>query len=392
MSGPRIIDTDTHVIEAPDLWTARLPESWGDRRLHIEWDPGRNMEMWCIGDRRVKPAWSGAAYGRRTDGFEDPPATRDHAHPATWDVTERVKLMDRWGIELAVLYPNVAGFTFDPFVDYPDPEVSAAHVSAYNDWLLEWVRFAPGRFIPMMAVTYWDMPRAVAEVERLAGARFGGIVTTGAPHQHDLPPLRHQHWDPLWDACQNAGLTVSFHVANGDISLEMQPDRVALEGDDIKEARVSTALYLENAKQATDLLLSGVLARFPELRFAIVESGMGWVPFVLENVDQRFKRNRVYRQHPEFGDLLPSDLFRRQVFVNFWFEELCDFHLERVGVENLLFETDFPHNTGIYNEHFEDTLQVAFRSQPDEIRRRILWDNPARLYGHALAAQGVSVN
>ena len=392
MSGPRIIDTDTHVIESPDLWTARLPRSWGDRRLHVKWDPDLGREMWCIGDRRVKPAWSGAAYGRRTDGFEDPPATRDDAHPATWDVSERVKLMDRWGIELAVLYPNVAGFTFDPFVDYPDPEVSAAHVSAYNDWLLEWVRHAPRRFIPMMAVTYWDTARATAEVERLAGAGFGGIVTTGAPHQHGLPPLRHQHWDRLWGACQDAGLTVSFHVANGDISLELQADRVELEGDDIKEARVSTALYLENAKQATDLLLSGVLARFPELRFAIVESGMGWVPFVLENVDQRFKRNRVNRQHPEFGDMLPSDLFRRQVFVNFWFEELCDFHLERVGIGNLLFETDFPHNTGIYNEHFEDTLQVAFRRQPEEVRRTILWDNPARLYGHALAAQGVSVN
>ena len=148
MSGPRIIDTDTHVIESPDLWTARLPRSWGDRRLHVKWDPDLGREMWCIGDRRVKPAWSGAAYGRRTDGFEDPPATRDDAHPATWDVSERVKLMDRWGIELAVLYPNVAGFTFDPFVDYPDPEVSAAHVSAYNDWLLEWIRRGAGTLHP----------------------------------------------------------------------------------------------------------------------------------------------------------------------------------------------------------------------------------------------------
>ena len=348
--------------------------------------------MWCIGDRRVKSAWSGSSYGRRTDGFEDPAPTRDETHPATWNVHERVKLMDEWGIEMAVLYPNVAGFTFDPFVDYPDPEISAAHVSAYNDWQLEWVQSEPGRFIPMMAMTYWDIPRAVAEIERLANGGFGGIVTTGAPHQHGLPPLRHTHWNPLWQACQDAGLTVSFHVANGDVSLELQPDRVALEGEDIKEARVSTAMYLENAKQATDLLLSGVLARYPGVNFAIVESGMGWVPFVLENVDQRFKRNRVDRQHPEFGDLLPSDLFRRQVFVNFWFEELHDFHIEKVGIENLLFETDFPHNTGIYNERFEDTLDVAFRNQPEDVRQTILWENPARVYGNALAAQNVSLN
>jgi len=389
MNGPRIIDTDTHIIESPDLWTARLPESWGDRRLHIEWDETSAREMWCIGDRRVKPAWSGAAYGRRTDGFENPPATRNDTHPATWDVNERVKLMDTWGIELAVLYPNIAGFTFDPFVDYPDAEISAAHVSAYNDWQLEWVRSHPGRFIPMMAMTYWDISRAVKEIERLADDGFGGIVITGAPHQHSLPPLRDEHWDPLWGACQEAGLTVSFHVANGDVSLELQADRVALEGEDIKEARVSTAMYLENAKQATDLLLSGVLARFPDLRFAIVESGMGWVPFVLENVDQRFKRNRIDRQHPEFGDLLPSDLFRRQVFVNFWFEELTDFHIDRIGIESLLFETDFPHNTGIYNDNFNDTLAIAFGSQPDHVRQTILWDNPARMYGNALVAQGV---
>ena len=389
MTGHRIIDTDTHIIEAPDLWTERLPAAWGDRRMHVAWDPERGREMWLIGDRPVKPAWSGAAYGRLVDGFEDPPATRDDTHPATWDVAERVKLMDRWGIDMAVLYPNVAGFTFDPFVDYPDPEISGAHVSAYNDWQLEWVLSAPGRFIPMMATTYWDIPRAVAEVERLAGKGFGGIVTTGAPHQHGLPPLRHQYWDPLWRACEETELTVSFHVANGDVSLELQEDRVLLEGEDIKEARVSTAMYLENAKQCTDLLLSGVLPRYPALRFAIVESGMGWVPFVLENVDQRFKRNRVQRQHPEFGDLLPSDLFRRQVFVNFWFEELQDFHVERVGVENLFFETDFPHNTGIYNENFEDTLNVALGKQPDHIKRTILWDNPARVYRSALAAQGI---
>src|SRR5258706_14947551 len=117
--------------------------------------------------------------------------------------------------------------------------------------------------------------------------------------------------------------------------------------------RIDPASFLENAKAVADLLLSGILPRFPTLQFVSVESGMGWVPFVLEALDTRFKKNGVRKSNPEYGDMLPSDYFHRQVSVNFWFEELTPFHLQRVGLDRLLWETDFPHPKG------EDTDETA---------------------------------
>src|SRR5262249_33016756 len=155
------------------VWTSRLPKKWGDQVMHIEWDDKAGLETWVFGGKKVKAAWGGAAYGWSLLDFTRPP-TRADCHPATWDQHERLKLMDAWGIEIAGLYPNVTGFTFGPFVHAPDPAVSAAHVSAYNDWHLEWVMQAPGRFIPMLAMPCWDVPRSVAEIERHADSGFGG--------------------------------------------------------------------------------------------------------------------------------------------------------------------------------------------------------------------------
>jgi hypothetical protein len=123
-----------------------------------------------------------------------------------------------------------------------------------------------------------------------------------------------------------------------------------------------------------------------------VESGMGWVPFVLEALDKRFLKNGVFKSNPEYGDMLPSDYFRKQVSVNFWFEALNDFYLEKIGLDSLLWETDFPHPKGYYDdETAEENIESIMAEQPDEIRRAILWENPARLYARALHKQNVSL-
>lgn len=390
MGHPPIIDSDTHIVEASDLWTSRLPKKWGDQVMHVIWEEKNQREVWAIEDNVLGPAWP-FLFFRSKDGVESP-ATRADAYPATYDVGERVKLMDQWGIQCAVLYPNASGFSLAPFLSHPDREISAAHVSAYNDYQLEeWVAAAPGRFIPMLGITYWDLPRAIAEIERCADKGFGGIVTTGAPQDHGQPYLRDPHWDPLWKACEDANLSVSFHVANGDFSVHNKPDQLALEAEGISHTRASLGLYLDNARQACDLLLSGILARFPRLNFVLVESGMGWAPFVLEHCDHRFRHNRLDLEQPEFDGMLPSELFRRQIYLNFWFERLEDWHRAKIGTGNLMFETDFPHPTGLYLEDFDDVIEVALGAQAPDICEDVLWGNAAKLYQRALELQGVSV-
>ena len=382
-TGPVIFDTDTHVIEPADLWTSRLPDAWGNLRMHVRWDEPMKAEVWEIGEKVVGKAWQSAMWGW-DEPFPSAPPTLADAQPATYDVRERLKAMDASGVRIAVLYPNIAGLAFDPFVTLDDPEVSVAHVRAYNDFQLDFISPAPERFVPMCVVPYWDVPSAVAEIERVAGMGFGGIVMTGAPHKHDQPYIGDHHWDPMWQACLDAGLSVSFHTANGDLSEHLTPARAAVDGIGVTYARTSTSSFLDNGHQVTDLLLCGVLARYPDLKFVSVESGLGWIPFVLESCDYHFKKGKVWQDKPEFGSMLPSDLFRRQVYANYWFERLEPWHVEQIGADNILFETDFPHPTCLYGEEVEAAVANGLDELPTDIQEKILWRNAAELYGKAL--------
>ncbi|ANQ71265.1 amidohydrolase family protein [Rhodococcus sp. 008] len=394
MSKYRVIDTDTHLIEPADLWTERLPKSWGSDVLHVKWDDKTQSDLWFFGDEPLKGAWTWANWNWKHFNSElhdgSGPTRLEEAHPATYNVDERVKFMDSQGFEMQVLYPNLAGFDWKPFVNHPNPEVAMAHLRAYNDFQLEWVAKYPGRFIPMMVIPYWDVQASVAEIERLADSGFGGIVTTGAPHEHGHAPLGSRKWDPLWKACQDAELSVSFHTASGDFRsmLEHNEDDGLTGG--VRVAADGPHIYLANAVIVSDLLVSGVLARFPKLQFVSVESGIGWAPFVLDALDKRFQKNGVFRSHPEFGDMLPSDFFKRQVSLNFWFEELDDYHIEMLGLKALMFETDFPHPTSFHRPTLDENIELILAKQPEDVRRAVLWDNAAKLYGKAMAKQGVN--
>lgn len=379
-AGPLIIDTDTHFTEPPDLWTSRLPKSLGDQVMHVRWNEDMRREVWAIGDKVIAPAWAGAMFGWDEPFPSAPPRLAD-THPATWQFDARLAAMDESGIRAAVLYPNIAGLFLDPFVDHPDRDLAHAHIRAYNDYVRDWSAPANGRFIPMAAVPYWDIELAVKEIERVAElGGFGGIITTGAPQNHSQPYLGDRHWDPLWSACVTAGFSVNFHVANGDISAHIAPARIMLDGPAVTTARTSTAAFLDNAQQVNDLLLCGVLARFPDLKFVSVESGLGWIPFLLESADYHFKKSKVHREKPEFGDLLPSDLFRRQIYVNYWFENLEPWHIEAVGADNILFETDFPHPTCLYGKEVDAVIKGGLAKMPADVQEKILWRNAAALY------------
>jgi predicted TIM-barrel fold metal-dependent hydrolase len=129
----------------------------------------------------------------------------------------------------------------------------------------------------------------------------------------------------------------------------------------------------------TDLLTCGVLPRFPGTKFVSVESGIGWVPFVLESVDYTFEYSQVRRERPEF-ELRPSEYFHRQVFACYFYEEYAPGHLlDAIGTENVLFETDYPHPVCLCG-NVREKITGGLAGQSDEVAHRLLWDNAARLY------------
>jgi uncharacterized protein len=386
VAGYPVVDTDCHVTEPPDVWVSRMSAAkWGDLVPHVVRTP-EGTDSWFVGDVKVANVDSSAIVRTESGGATrlvgsaaERVARFDVIHPSAFDASERLKVMDATGVCAEVLFPNLSFFGGDIFRRAPDPEFQLACVRAYNDWLIDWVSPDPGRFITMACVPYWDVDAAVAEIERSAGLGHRGIIMTAAPQRHGQPVLADRHWDRLWAAASAHGMPVNFHAAAGDISDFSNSDQFRSRGMKATLAQTTTSLFLDNGIQLTDLLTSAVLPRFPDLRFVVVESGLGWIPFVLESVDYHFDQVGAYAERPEY-EMAPSEYFHRQVYVNYWFEKMTDFYLERVGAGNILFETDYPHTTCIAFDEVGNLINRLKSDVPADVHEAILWRNAARLY------------
>jgi predicted TIM-barrel fold metal-dependent hydrolase len=374
-----IIDSDTHVTEPPDLWTSRVPARLKDRVPRVEWDEEKQEQAWYIGDEWINSVGITAVAGWK-DPYPGHPPTYEEAHPGAYDAKARLDYMDSLGIWAMVLYPNVGGFGNQVFGRLDDDEAKLACVRAYNDFLIDWSGADSKRLIPIMTLPYWDVDAAVAEIERGAKAGHRGVLFTGEPQSFGLPLLGHRHWDPIWAAAQDANLPVSFHIGSGDFGDEFSPERVEVEGYAATCARAGAKIFMDNGAHVLDLLFSGVLERYPRLRFVSVESGVGWLPFLLEGADYQFKAMNVRGERDDFK-MLPSEYFKRQVYACCWFETVTsDAILDRVGEDNIMFETDFPHPTSIYGDEVHATIDSKLDSLSEPVREKVLWHNAAKLY------------
>jgi uncharacterized protein len=380
----QIVDADTHLVEPPDLWTARMPSRWADMAPHVRWDEQHQEEAWFVGDQRLAPV-AAAAQAGWSEYPPDHPRRWADADPATWDPKLRLGRMDDYGIHAQVLYPNVALFNSAMLQEVDEAEVQLATVQAYNDYQTEFASVAPDRFLPMTSLPFWDLAATLQEMQRCADAGHKGIVFSQDPSAFGLPGLTDRHWDPMWAAAQEMRLPVNFHIASGDTSLldrAGHPDN----GPHANYASMGVSFFMGNARTIAQLTCGGICHRFPELAFVSVESGIGWIPFALDSLDWQWKNCGVHLEHPEY-DLLPSEYFARQIYGCFWFErDTALFAIERLGADNVLFETDFPHPTSM--SPGPATAAVApdvyidevFGGLPDDTLRKILHDNAARIY------------
>lgn len=374
-----VIDVDTHITEPGDLWTSRLPAKFKDQAPRIVRDPETSVETWRIGDTQGFLPVGFTAVAGWPEPFPEAPRNMDEVPKAAYDASARIEYMDRVGIWSMALYPNVGGFGSQAFLSLKDPELMLACVRAYNDFLIDWISPDPRRFIPILATPFWDVEASVAEIERCAKIGHQGVLFTGEPQSHGMPILGSPHWNPLWAAAQACDLPVSFHIGAGTFDDGYTPERIETTGMGCTNGFAAISLFLDNGKQLTDLLFSGVLPRFPELKFLSVESGIGFIPFLLEACDYTFEYGRVRSEKPEFK-LKPSEYFARQVYGCYIFEEHAPRELmDVIGVDNILFETDYPHPVCLYG-NVREKIDAALGDATPEAQRKVLFENAAKLY------------
>jgi predicted TIM-barrel fold metal-dependent hydrolase len=304
--------------------------------------------------------------------------------PRIYQPEGRLQLMDEYGIWAQVLYPNVAGFGAGRYTNFGDMDLALLLLQAYNDYLSDWARVSD-RFIPIMAVPFWDVDISIKEMQRCAENGHKGMIFSQAPETFGSPKLSDRHWDRLWGAAQEMEMSVNFHIGSGDLSgMELLVPEAGLHAN---FASFPVTFFTGNCKTMAQLIGGGVCHRFPDLKFVSVESGVGWIPFAMDALDWMWVECGVSKEHPEY-DLLPSEYFKRQIYGCFWFEgaQSLEYAISRLGADNFLYETDFPHPTSMSPGPMSSALPARrFISErlgtlPRDVLTKMLHDNAAKLY------------
>jgi predicted TIM-barrel fold metal-dependent hydrolase len=374
-----IIDVDTHYNEPHDLWTSRAPASLRDRVPRVKNVNG--IDSWVVERDAVLFPYSGVCVIRR-DGSkmygELSLRNFDEMHPGATDPRARLAWMDAQGIQAQVIYPNLIGFVIEAFLTrISDPQLREFCIRAWNDYMGEVQAIGAGRLFPQALVPFWDPKLAVREAIR-AHEELGmtGLNLPSGADACGVPSLSHPSYDPLWEVAQDRGMSINFHIGGGGVNVKPW-DMVS---PSAHAASLTTSSISSNIRCLTNLIFSGLLDRFPNLNFVSVESGVGWIPFLLELCEYQYDENRVTGLQ-----LRPKEYFRRQIYAAYWFEQDPTAAIERIGTDNLMFETDFPHPTCLY-PGIHEQIERSLGHVTPESRRKILCDTAARVYHVPLPA------
>lgn len=388
---PKIVSVDDHVIEPPDVWRDRLPAKYRDVGPRVErkrvknlqfngttytfdLDPeGREADFWVYEDLIVPHRRIIAAVGYPKEEVTLTPITYDEMRPGCYDQTARLEDMDVNWVEASLSFPTFPRFCGQTFLEAKDRELALLCVRAYNDWMIEeWSGGTGGRLVPLTIVPLWDARLAADEVRRSAERGVHAVCFSEIPYHLGLPSVhdKDHYWDPFFQACAETDTVVCMHIGSSSKMPATSPDA---------PASVQATLSFNNAMGSlSDFLFSGVLVRHPDLKLAYSEGQIGWLPYILERADDVWNQFRGWAFDRALVPEPPSTYYRRQVYGCFFRDSHGIKSLDEIGVDNVTFETDYPHSDSTW----PDTKEIAeemFAGLDDETVYKIVRGNAIRM-------------
>ncbi|MCU0274353.1 MAG: amidohydrolase, partial [Acidimicrobiales bacterium] len=319
-----VVDTDTHLTEPRDLWTARAPAKYADRVPRVEDVDGR--PTWVFDGLVMGPAGGSSAVARdggKLLGMSFIGNSYDEVHQGAHDLEARLQVMDELGIWAQIVYPNTVGFGGQRFLEQQDETLRLLAVELYNDASAEMQERSGNRMFGMAIMPWWDIDLSVAEIRRAHAMGIRGINCGTGPHLLGLPDLSlsQPEWDPMWDVCAELEMPVNFHIgASADTMGWFGSSPWPSHDMNTKLAIGSAMMYLSNASVMANLIFGGVLERHPTVQFVSVESGVGWIPFFLQSLDYQLQQSTPGVYGTKLS-LTPTEYFKRQMHACFWFED-----------------------------------------------------------------------
>jgi predicted TIM-barrel fold metal-dependent hydrolase len=373
-AGIKIVDTDTHITEAPDLFTSRAPAAYKDRVPHIKRVNG--TDKWFVGDRdfgsmggNVIRADNNKLLGRLAfRKLED-------AHPGGHKIKERLAAMDDMGVHAQIGFQNSGVTQAGSLMSLGDPDLALKVIEIYNDASAEYQEVSGQRIFNMAHLPFWDQKALETEARRCFDMGLRGFVLPDTPERVGVPSFNHDYWTPFLEMCDATGMPLNFHL-----NAAIDPNTLTWEGFGFEQtlAVVATMFSIGNAATLGSWMVSGRLDRHPGLKIGLIESGMGWVPFAVEALEHQF--DEMLPTKKGLLNKRPWQYFRDHFYCTFWFEKVGPkLLLETIGVDNVMFETDFPHPTSLYpgvQAHLKDVLGGYDRT----VQKKVLQDNATKLY------------
>ena len=392
-----IVDVDSHVVEPRDLWSSRMASKYGDTIPQVIFDKEADEHRWKIGNVLLTAETEYATAGWH-EHFPAHPPTLAEADPACFDPAARLKALDRTGVYAQVLYPNLIGFDSHAFLAEMGPAGATDAVRAYNDFLGEFATTDRNRLIPIAMLPYWDVEATLAEIHRIAGKGFKGVLMAALLSRLGEKNLSDPYWDDVLSCIDDHDLSINLHIGfnlTTSSAAEQKYKRRTKTALAAHTNRLSFVKQMATASHsvveaAADLILKGTFERHPALKVVSVESGFGYWPFALDSMDWHWQTSSALHEYPNRE--LPSVYWRRNFFATFWFE-WSSLPLLDAFQDNVMFETDFPHETGVFpgvwphNSTARETVKKNMDGVvPPAVARKVLGENAARVYGITLPA------
>jgi hypothetical protein len=380
---PMVISVDDHVTEPSHVWQTYLPEKHreqGPKIIREKWGPisfsrgggGRGdykqepTEDGILGDawvyeghviyvhKRFVAIPLDATPGGDISKFDRTrmlmtPLTYDDMRPACFDPVARTAEFKANWVDGSLPFPTFPRFCGQTFLEGEDKDLSLACVEAYNNWMVEeWCGDEGSVNIPLCILPLWDVDLCVKELRRNAARGVHAVAFSEMPVHLGLPSIHTGYWDPLFQAADETRTTLCMHIGSSSKMPSASPDAPAGAGNML-------AFNMSMASLA-DFIFGGIMHRFPGLRIAYSEGQIGWIPYALERADTTWEQHNTWTHAKEKCPNLPSSYYYGRVFGCFTSDQHGLDSIEKVGVDNVCFETDYPHTDTTWpftKEHIE---------------------------------------
>ncbi len=365
-----LVSVDDHIIEPPKLFDRHIAPKFKGREPRVVVDPKTGVQTWSWEGGSSMMAFINAVVTLPKHEWGFDPGSHAEIRPGCYDVAARVRDMDKNGVLASMCFPSFPSFSGRFFAQVDDKALALGVLEAFNDWAIEdWAGSHPGRFIPLALPAIWDPQLAAKELRRVARKGCTVMTFTEDPRNLGHPSIHSGHWDPFFAACCDEDVALAIHIA---------ADGMGLPGGEDSPIDTRVTIPTWNALPTlAEWLWSPTLLKFPKLRIALSEGGTSWIPGFLDRMERHYSNQKWTGAN--LGGLTPTELFRNHFLTCFISDPSGLLLRDRIGIDNIAFETDYPHSDCIFPGAPEDLWQhFEACGASDAERRRIGFENACR--------------